>query len=193
MQQPRRIKDQIDYIQQYFQLVKNCGYDLVALGLAMKKGDDDVYIPTNQLAFIINFDETFLSIDSGSGQRGGCLEIIYVERKLPQAEEATSKSSLTMTMIIGSSVSGEALPLHFQFSTTAKSDETKQFCVDMAEFMSSVKRKFECKLEQLWGTTFGMNLKGGIDDEVFQKYIFNSFWSLFPDEPRLQVMIKVDN
>ncbi len=55
---------------------KNWGNDLVVLGYATMKSDDEVYISNNQLVGIINLDETCISLDSGSGQRGSHPKII---------------------------------------------------------------------------------------------------------------------
>ncbi len=62
-----------------------------------------------------------------------------------------------------------------------QSDKTKQLCVDLAQFMSSVEGNFEFKYEQLWGSTFGMNLKGRMENEKFQKFVLNFICNLFPD------------
>ncbi len=43
---------------------------------------------------------------------------------------------------------------------------------------------------------FGMNLKGGMDNVKYVKYIFLSIIPLFPDledQPGLQIMLKVDS
>jgi hypothetical protein len=42
---------------------------------------------------------------------------------LPQVEQATYKSSLTTTMITGSNASGDPIPPHLQFQSTAKAKE----------------------------------------------------------------------
>ena len=104
----------------------NWSHDLVELGFATKLNDDgDINIPEEQLGRIINFDETCLSMD-GSGNRGGQPEVVFYNPLLPQTGRATSKSSLTTTMITGSNALGEAIPPHFQFQTSAILTETQR-------------------------------------------------------------------
>ena len=45
--------------------------DLVELGFATGGGNGKVTISAEQLYFIINFDETCLSVDGSKGRRGG--------------------------------------------------------------------------------------------------------------------------
>jgi len=51
-------------------------------------------------------------------------------------------------------------------------------------------------LEKLWPVTFGMNEKGGMDDQEFYKYISNSVRALFPDVADRDgrcVIVKIDS
>ncbi len=48
----------------------------------------------------------------------------------------------------------------------------------------------------MWPVTCGVNLKEGMDDEEFQKYIFGSIVSLYPDaedKKGKRDMLKVDS
>jgi len=49
----------------------NWEFDLVDLGFAVRAADGKVTILDEQLRFIINFDETCLSLDGTEGRRGG--------------------------------------------------------------------------------------------------------------------------
>ena len=49
----------------------NWEFDLVELGFAMKGINGTVTIPDDQLSFILNLDETCLSLDGSEGRRGG--------------------------------------------------------------------------------------------------------------------------
>lgn len=64
----------------------NWGRDLVQLGFAHMEGNE-IIIPTEQLARIVNVDETCLALDGGSGIRGGILGEIFLklERVFPKA------------------------------------------------------------------------------------------------------------
>ena len=99
---------------------------LLDLGLLEQDEDGKVYIPSAQLRSILNFDETWLSLDGCSVNRGGCPAAYYYDPRLPQVGISTSKTSQTITMITGSNAWGEALPPYFQFMTSAQTDEGKQ-------------------------------------------------------------------
>ncbi len=43
--------------------------------------DGLVEIPNNQLNWIINIDETCLTLDGGLGKWSGCSSVMYVEKK----------------------------------------------------------------------------------------------------------------
>ena len=51
-------------------------------------------------------------------------------------------------------------------------------------------------VERIWPTTFGMNEKGGMDNEEFAKYVTNSILPLYPDvedKKGKRVLIKIDS
>ena len=106
---------------------ENWEWDLVELGFAMRDKDGTVRIPNEQLPFIINFDETCLSLDGVSGnKKGGRRPITLHDLRLPFNGKQANKDSLTATLVCGSNAAGEALPPHFQFQTKAKMDEGQQ-------------------------------------------------------------------
>ncbi len=111
---------------------ENWGKDLVELGFAHHGKHGEVIIPNDQLHRILNFDETCLSHDGSNGARGGCPEVFIYNPRLPFPGKRTSKCTSTTTMITGSTAAGEALPPHFQFQTSAKSDETQHIRIDVA-------------------------------------------------------------
>jgi hypothetical protein len=174
----------------------NWGHDLVQLGFGTQLNDDgDIHIPENQLGRIINFNETCLSLD-GSGNRGGRPEVVFFNSKLPQLGRGASKSSLTTTMITGSSGLGEALPPHFQFQMSAKSDDTQRAQMEMAIYFLPIWCKFGMPEQQKHKISIGLNEKGGMDDDEFEKYLKNNIIPLYPDAldcPGQRVMIKVDS
>ena len=101
----------------------NWEWDLVELGFATRDEDGTVRIPNEQLPFIINFDETCLSLDGVSGNKGGRRPITLHDPHLPFHGKQTNKDSLTATLVCGSNAPGEALPTHFQFQTKSTMDE----------------------------------------------------------------------
>ena len=68
--------------------------------------------------------------------------------------------------------------------------------VDVAEHVPQVLGKFGCKEERTWPVSFGQNKKGGMNEEEFAKYLFNSIVPLFShakDKPGHRVLLKVDS
>ena len=67
---------------------------------------------------------------------------------------------------------------------------------DLVKYYPNIRGQFGCKESRLWTVTFGMNTKGGMDDEEFQQYLINSIFPLFPDakdRKGLRVLLKVDS
>ncbi len=58
---------------------------------------------------------------------------------------------------------------HFQFSTSAKSDDCKNICIKTVRFMKNVRGEFGHDEEKNLPCTFGLNSKGGMDKEEFEK------------------------
>ena len=84
-------------------------------------------------------------------------------------------------MITGSSAAGEAIPPHFQFSTTAQCDENEQCRMEAAAFFPNIWGKFGMDEVQYLRVSVGLNEKGVMDQEEFEKYIRNSILPSFPD------------
>jgi hypothetical protein len=99
-------------------------------------------------------------------------------------------------MITGSNAAGEAIPPHFQFMTSAQSEDTMRMRMDMAEYFPGILCKFGRETAQPTAISYGMNEKGGMDEIEFEKYIKNSILHLYPDAcdvPGKRVIIKVDS
>jgi hypothetical protein len=169
--------------------------DLLELGFA-EKVDGKTLIPPDQLARILNVDETCLVMDGSSSQRGGRPEVIFFSDALPNLGKARIKSSVATTMITGSTAAGEAIPPHFQFATAAQSAETQRLNIQLDTFMVGIKGKFGHAEERLFPCTTAMNEKGGMDQKEFLEYFMHSLVPLFPDAediPGKRVMVKVDS
>jgi hypothetical protein len=89
------------------------------------------------------------------------------------AGKATNKDSLTATLICGSNAAGKALPPHFQFQTKTIVEDCKRLCTQVFALSPRVIGKFGTESEQEWDITFGLNTKGGMDDQEFKLYIIN--------------------
>jgi hypothetical protein len=178
---------------------ENWGKDLVELGFAHLDEHGDVIIPEDQLHRIMNFDETCLSHDGSNGARGGRPEVFLYDPRLPLPGKRTSKCSSTTTMITGSTAAGEALPPHFQFQTSAKSDETMRIRIDVAGLYPKVVMTSGTGTEHELDCTFGLNAKGGMDQDEFEKYMMLSLVDRLgeildaADLPGKRVMVKCDS
>ncbi len=122
---------------------------------------------------IVNIDETCLALDGGTRQRSRRPSIVYIDKHLPKVGKAYSECSMTIiTITTGSSAAGEAILPHFQFSAMGQSNETMRLKVDILQFMPNITGIFGYNtIQNVWPVTCGMNLKGGMDDDKFQKYI----------------------
>ena len=93
----------------------NWEFYLVELGFATRDAIEKVTISPEQLYFIINFDETCLSVDGSKGRRGRP-NITLHDPCLLCTGKRTNKDSPTATLVIGSNAAGEALPLPLPIS-----------------------------------------------------------------------------
>jgi hypothetical protein len=171
--------------------------DLVELGTSVRDPiSSKVSIPEEQLKNIGNFDETCLSLDGSNNNCGGRPECVIYDPRFPLVGKAMSKGALTTTMISGSTAAGEAYPLHLQFQTKAKTTDTMRLDYDVAEHTPRVMGMFGSTEVKGWPVSFGMNEKGGMDDDEFEKFMLNSIVPLYPNaknKPGQCVIIKVDS
>jgi hypothetical protein len=86
--------------------------DLVNLGFAYRDESGNAIIPPEQLARILNIDETSISLDASTTQKGGRPEAVFYSPSLPNLGNQTIKSSVSTTMITGSTAAGEPIPPH---------------------------------------------------------------------------------
>ena len=108
-------------------------------------------------------------------------EIVLHDPRFPIAGKATNKDSLTATFISGSNAAGEALPPHFQFQMKATSGDRERIRSEVFAFTPRVSGQFGTACERAWDCTFGLNTKGGMDDQEFELYIINSILPLYPN------------
>jgi hypothetical protein len=154
------------------------------LKLGLMELDDQgcPHIHSNKLRQILNFDETSLLQDGGSSINwGGRPATYWFDPWLPQVGITTAKTAYLLTMITGSSAYGEALPPHFQFTSSAQTDEGKMITVDCIRYMKKVQGVFGMggAGEESFGVTIGLNEQGGMGMEEFAKYLHNSIMPLY--------------
>jgi hypothetical protein len=78
-------------------------------------------------------------------------------------------------------------------AATAK--ECKKLWFEFLTHICDTRGRFGCDKERVWPCTIGLNEKGGMNDEEFDKYIDNNIVLLYPDledTPGKQVLLKVD-
>ena len=169
--------------------------DLKELGFGAEDSTGKFVINQGQLHRIINVDETALSFNGAKGRCGGRPAVEFYDPSLQASHKRTSKSSVTITLIAGSSAAGEAIPPHFQFPTRAKGDNA-QLDIQLLDYMKGIEGKFGCEQMITWQCTFGANERGGMNDEEFEKYVLTNLVRLYPDAADVKgrrVIMKVDS
>jgi hypothetical protein len=159
-------------------------------------GDDKMIVKEANLRRILNVDETKMSLDGSKTRAGGRPAVTFFDPHLPMPCVSTAKSSLSCTGIFGSSTAGECIPPHWQIPTTATAVEREKLRVDFVRHFMKTRDRFGCEEVREWPATIGMNKKGGMNDDEFDKYIDNSIVPLFPnleDVPGKRVLLKVDS
>jgi len=98
---------------------------LIEFGFAYNNANGELVFEDGALSRILNMDETCISLDGSNDNQGGRPAVTFYDKRFPQLGKATSKSALTITMISGSNAVGKPIAPHFQFQTSAQSDEAE--------------------------------------------------------------------
>jgi hypothetical protein len=113
---------------------------------------------------------------------GGWPAVSFHDPHFPLTQRPAAKSSLSCTGIFGSNAAGEeCVPIHWQLPTAATTEDREKLRFDFLPHVSSTRGRFGCEEERVWPCTIGMNKKGGMNNEEFDKYIDNSIAPLYPD------------
>ena len=130
----------------------------------------------SELGRLINIDETALSLDGANGCcAGGRLRVEFYNSSMPVSHRRKFKSSMTITLITGSSAAGEAIAPHFQFPTKAKPGGNEKLKINILLKMKTADGLFgEVKVTQ-FPTIYRMNEKGGINKIEFERYVEDNF------------------
>ena len=166
------------------------------LGFAYRDDAGDLIIPGEQLQRILNVNESCLSMDGSKVRRGGRPSDVLYSPKLTLSGRPTGKSGLNTTIITGSTVTGEAIPPHFQFSTKAKTTNKMRLRAELVKYYPNIRGKFGYEEVRLLLVPFGMNTKGGMDNHEFEMYLLNDIFPLLPDaqdQKGKRVLLKVDS
>ncbi len=100
--------------------------------------------------------------------------------RLPQVSITAAKTAYSSMMITGNNAYGEALPPHFQFTSSAQTEEGKMITIECICYMKKVRGEFGMGVSASFGVTIGLNEKGGMDMEEFAKYLCNAIMPLYP-------------
>jgi len=149
-----------------------------------------------QLRWIKNIDESEILLDASNTRAGGRPAVSFHDPHLPLTSRSMAKSPLACTGIFGSSAAGECVPPHFQLPTSATAEEREKIRFEFLTHTMDTRGRFGCTEERIWPCTIGMNEKGGMTDDEFEKYIDISIVPLYPDledTPGKHVLLKVDS
>jgi hypothetical protein len=143
---------------------------------------------------IFNLDETNVSLDGSSGDRGGRPTTTFYDPNLSRTGNAQSKTSDQCTLIYGSNALGQPLPPHFQLKVNAKIQERIKIRLDVLEHIPKICSDYGDGQKEYSGT-FGANEKGGMNTPEFKKYVEN-IRHIFPDCANIsgrRIMLKIDS
>ncbi len=141
-------------------------------------------------------DETEISVNASKTRAGGRLAVLFHDPHLPLTSRSVAKLLLACTGIFDSNAAGKCVPPHFQLPTSAMAKEREKIRFEFLTHTLNTSSRFGCMEEKSWPCTIGMNEKGGMMDDEFEKYIDNSIVPLYPnleDMPGKRVLLKVDS
>jgi hypothetical protein len=143
----------------------------VELGFAQREcsGGSIGFIHPEQ---IFNLDETNVSLDGSSGNRGGRPTTTFYDPNLSRTGNAQSKTSGQCTLIFGSNALGQPLPPHFQLKTNTKIEEHIKIRLDVLEHIPKIRAGYGDGRKE-HSCTFGANEKGGMNTPESKKYVEN--------------------
>jgi hypothetical protein len=166
----------------------------VELGFAERDADGAGSIGFINPERIFNLDETNVSLDGSSGDRGGRLTTMFYDPSLSCTGNAQSKTSNQCTLIFGLNALGQPLPPHFQLKTNVKTQERIKIKLDVLEHIPKIYADYGDG-RKAYSCTFGANEKGGMNTPEFMKYVEN-IQLIFPDCANINgkgIMLKVDS
>jgi hypothetical protein len=166
----------------------------VELGFAERNADGAGLIRFIHQECIFNLDETNVSLDGSSGDRGGRPTTTFYGLNLSCTGNAQSKTSNQCTLIFGSNALGQPLPPHFQLKINAKTQERIKIRLDILEHIPQIYADYGDG-QKTYSCTFGANEKGGMNTLEFRKYVLN-IRHICPDCADIhgkRIMLKVDS
>ncbi len=169
---------------------------LIEFGFATIGSNGRLVISEAMLRRIANVDKTKVLLDGSKTNAGGRPAVSFHDPHFPLTQRPAAKSSLSCTGIFGSNAAGECVPIHWQLPTAVMTEDREKLWLDFLCHVSSTRGRFGCEEERVWPCMIGLNKKGGMNNEEFDKYIDNSIVPLYldlEDTPGKQVLLKVDS
>jgi hypothetical protein len=167
---------------------------ILEMGFAVENGDGTVrFLDVER---IINIDETHLTLDeaSAAGKGGRPAQCMY-DPNLSRTGRAAHKSSMSCTLMAGSTAGGTMLAPHVQLPTSATAEERQRIRTDVATHFPTFRGRFGFG-EDVWlDPTFGCNEKGGFDANQFMKFM-DTLMNRYPDCANVdgkRIFVKVDS
>ena len=139
-----------------------------------------VFFP-GQKRRIINADETDGSLNDTKGQHGGCKPMTFYAPDIGGGGLQANTSTYSPTIICAPNVEGEALPVHFQLKTSAKTQEREKFNVEFMVHAQDVNVQFGHDQVKAFPCSLGVNDNVGMNAEELEKYFYKTMLPLYPD------------
>jgi len=183
----------------WFDTFKSTSIDL---GFGREKNIEDaneeehvVFFP-GQKGRVVNMDETDGSLDNTNGKRGGRKPMVFYALDIGGGGNSSKRLIAQLLTICGSNAEGEALPVHFQLKTSAKSQDRERFNDEFVVHAQDVNVQFGHKEVRSFPCSLGLNDKAGMNAEELEKHFYKVTLPLYPDSedvPRKRVIVKVDS
>jgi len=175
---------------------------LIDLGFAREKTADDVeaegavvFFP-NQKRRMLNLDETDGTLDNTSGKWGGWKPMVFCAPDAGGGGTQANKSSHSPTVICGSNTKVEALPVHFQLKTSAKTQDRERFNVEFLAHAHNMPVQFGHDEVKTFPCSCGLNENDGMNAEEVENHFHKRILPLCPDiedVPRKRAIAKADS
>jgi hypothetical protein len=136
-----------------------------------------------------------LSLDGSDGGHGGRLAASYIVSGARRPRTAANKTSVSSTLVCGSSAAGEPLPLHIMFSSSAQNEENYSVSAEWMFDLPCVFVQFGHETSQSFPCSVTVNPKGGTDARVLAQLLSSYIERLYPDardQAGYHVLLKID-
>jgi hypothetical protein len=176
---------------------------LVDHGFAREPMDEEERVQLGHVVFcegqaarIINFDEMSISLDGSQTSKGGRPSTTPTNPDLPESGQQTQKSDKTATIVFGVTGENEAIPPFFIFPTKAANKENYKLRWEVLQNLPQIVGQYGYSTRRAFDVGVGMNPKGGMNEEMFLKYVTELLMVLYPNSEDVsgkRVILKSDS